>query len=111
MSFSIYIEDCVCCGLLDVERLLVSRYVGRVFSFVETVDCGHHSLWIVAIVHCVLWLLEYPGFGLQLSCFGHIRAKTHSELPCRLELCLTFCLGLSPVILLLHKAVKGLFCF
>ena len=46
---------------------------------------------------------------LLLSCFGHVRAKTYSELPYRLELCLTFRLGLSSVILLLHRAVKGLF--
>ena len=37
-----------------------------------------------------------------------IRAKTHSELPCRLEWCLTFRLGLSSVILLLHRVVKGI---
>ena len=60
--------------------------------------------------HCLFVAAEVPWFGLQLSCFGHVRAKTNSELPCRLELCLTFCLGLSPVVLLIHKALKGLFC-
>ena len=45
---------------------------------------------------------------LLLSCFGHVRAKTYSELPYRLELCLTFRLGLSSVILLLHRVVKGI---
>ena len=68
---------------------------------------GHGLLFSI---YGVFVAVEAPWFGLQLSCFGHVRAKTHSELPCRLELCLTFCLGLSPVILLLHKAVKGLFC-
>ena len=34
--------------------------------------------------------------GLQLSCFGHVRPKNNSELPCRLELCLTFRLGIIP---------------
>ena len=45
---------------------------------------------------------------LLLSCFGHVRAKTYFELPYRLELCLTFRLGLSSVILLLHRVVKGI---
>ena len=58
----------------------------------------HCGLWIAAIIHCVLWLLKYPGFGLQLSCFGHARAKNNSELPCGLELCFIFCLGLSLVV-------------
>ena len=40
---------------------------------------------------------EVPWFGLQLSCFGHVRAKTNSELPGRLELCLTLGLGSFPV--------------
>ena len=44
-------------------------------------------------------LLLFPWFGmLWLSCFGHDRAKTSSELPCRLEWCLTLCLGLSPIV-------------
>ena len=60
--------------------------------------------------HCVFVAAEVPWFGLQLSCFGHVRAKTNSELPCRLELCLTFRLGIIPGCLLLHRAVKGLFC-
>ena len=67
-----------------------------------TIHCG---LWIVVIVfRCVcgcfsvcLWLQKYPGFGLQLSCFGHVRAKNNSELPCGPVLCFTCWLGLSPV--------------
>ena len=56
--------------------------------------------------------MMYPGLGcflvveatdviwvLLLSCFGHARAKNNSELPCGLELCFIFCLGLSPVVL------------
>ena len=55
-----------------------------------------------------LWLLEYPGFGLQLSCFGHVRAKNNSELPCRLELCLSFHLGLSPVAFAPSQSCEGI---
>ena len=57
-----------------------------------------------------LGLLEYPSFGLQLSCFGHVRAKNNSEFPCGLELCLTCCLGLSPVVLLSSQGYEGVDC-
>ena len=55
------------------------------------------GLWIATIIHCVFVATEGPWFGLQLSCFGHVRAKNNFELPCGLELCLTFHLGLSSV--------------
>ena len=42
------------------------------------------------------------------SCFGHVRAKNNSELPCRLELCLTFRLGLSSVVLLSSQGCEGI---
>ena len=46
------------------------------------------GLCIAATVFIVkLWLLEYPSFGLLLSCFGHVRAKNNSVFPCGLELC------------------------
>ena len=50
---------------------------------------------------------EVPWFGLQLSCFGHARAKNKSELPCGLELCLTFHLGLSPVAFASSQGCEG----
>ena len=56
------------------------------------------GLWIAATIHCVFVAAEGTWFGLQLSCFGHVRAKNNSELPCGLELCFLFCLGLSPVV-------------
>ena len=49
--------------------------------------------WNAVIISLCVVAAEVPHFGLQLSCFGHVRAKTNSELPCRLELCLTFGLG------------------
>ena len=65
--------------------------------------------WTAIVTLVWVWLL---------SCFGHVRAKNNSELPCGLELCLTFRLGLSPVafassqgcegIVLLRYAVVGL---
>ena len=66
--------------------------------------------WNAVIISLCVVAAEVPRFGLQLSCFGHVRAKTHSDLPCRLELCLTFHLGIIPGCLLLHRAVKGVFC-
>ena len=54
-----------------------------------------------------LWLWKYPCFGLQLSCFGHARAKTHSELPCRLELCSLCVWDCYRLLCFLHRAVKG----
>ena len=50
----------------------------------------------------------HPDFGLLLSCFGHARAKNNSEFPCGLELCLTFRLGLSPVVLLSSQDCEGI---
>ena len=44
------------------------------------------------------------------SCFGHVRAKNNSELPCGLELCLIYCLGLSPVVLLSSQGCEGVDC-
>ena len=85
-------------------------------SFYTEVCAGnaiYYPLWTMDCCHCFivcLWMWKYPGFGLQLSCFGHVRAKNNSKLPCGLELYLTFCLGLSSVALLLHRAVKGLCC-
>ena len=67
-------------------------------------DCGlllSFILW--------LWLLEYPGFGLQPSCFGHGRAKNNSVLPCGLELCSSFVWDYPWSYLLLHSVVKGCF--
>ena len=49
--------------------------------------------WNAVIISLCVVATEVPHFELQLSCFGHVRAKTNSELPCRLELCLTFRLG------------------
>ena len=65
--------------------------------------------WNVVIISLGVVAAEVPRFGLQLSCFGHVRAKTNSELPCRLELCLTFGLGIIPGCWILHRAVKGCF--
>ena len=59
-------------------------------------------------VHSCHFFYFEIGLLLLLSCFGHVRAKTYSELPYRLELCLTFHLGLSSIILLLHRDVKGI---
>ena len=64
---------------------------------------------VVVILHCVFVAAEVPWFGLRLSCFGHVRAKTNTELPCGLELCPVFVWDLSPVVCLLHRAVKGCF--
>ena len=66
--------------------------------------------WNAVIISLCVVAAEVPRFGLHLSCFGHVRAKTNSELPWRLELCLTFGLGIIPGCWLLHRAVKGLFC-
>ena len=66
--------------------------------------------WNAIIFPLCVVAAEVPRFGLQLSCFGHVRAKTNSEFPCRLELCLTFRLGIIPSCFLLHGAMKGLFC-
>ena len=66
--------------------------------------------WLLA-EFSVLWAVvvaEVPRFGLQLSCFGHVRAKNNSEFPCRLELCLTFRLGLSPVVLISSQDCEGI---
>ena len=81
----------MCCGLL-ISNLSV--------EFPLFWDCG----LLLSFIVC-LWLLEYPGFGLQLCCFGHVRAKNNSELPCRLELCLTFRLGLSPIVFALFTGL------
>ena len=43
-------------------------------------DCVTQPSFIVC-----LWLRKYPGFGLQLSFFGHARAKNNSELSCGLS--------------------------
>ena len=67
-------------------------------------DCG----LLLSFIVC-LWLLEYPGFGLQLSCFGHGRAKNNSVLPCGLELCSSFVWDCPWLSLLLHRDVKGCF--
>ena len=72
----------MCCGLL-IPNLLV-----------EFLCFG---MWIAVIIHCVFVAAKGPWFGLQLSCFGHVRAKNNSELPCGLGLYLTFRLGLSLV--------------
>ena len=91
---------CVCllvaCG--HVYCLLWSTFVfshvyAGIFPSPLFWDCGLLPSFIVR-----LWLLMYPGFGLLLSCFGHARAKNNYELPCGLELCFIFCLGLSPVV-------------
>ena len=50
-------------------------------GIVCAVGCGYTLVWV-----------------LQLSCFGYFRAKNNSELPCGLELCFIFCLGLSPIV-------------
>ena len=83
----------LCLGL----RKFPSRYIEELcvlwavdfhncgMSFPYFWDCG---LLLSSIV--CLGLLEYPSFGLQLSCFGHVRAKNNSEFPCRLELCFAF---------------------
>ena len=46
---------------------------------------------------------------LQLSCFGHGRAKNNSVLPCGIELCSAFVWDYPWSSLLLHRAVKGCF--
>ena len=51
--------------------------------------------------------VEVPWFGLRLSCFGHVRAKTNTEFPCGPELCPVSVWDLSPVVCLLHRDVKG----
>ena len=92
VSFNVYIEDCVCCGLLISNLLAELPYFG-------TVDCCYPSLCIVAA--------DIPWFGLQLSCFGHVRAKTISEFPCGLELCSLFVWDYPRLCCLLHRDVKG----
>ena len=67
------------------------------------------GLWIAAIFHCVFVAAEGPWFGLQLSCFGHVRAKKNSVLSCGLELCSYFGWDYPWLSLLLHRAVKGCF--
>ena len=57
---------------------------------------------------CVFGLLLFPWFWVAVSCFGHVRANNNSEFPCRLELCLTFRLGLSPVVLLSSQGCEGI---
>ena len=88
----------LCCGLLWIPS--------ESFSINNDVPV----LWIVnaAIIHCVFVAAEVPWFRLQLSCFGHARAKNDSELPCGLELCLTFRLGLSPVAFASSQGCEGI---
>ena len=67
-------------------------------------------------MHCYYYfivcigLLKYPGFGLQLSCFGHVRAKNNSVLSGGLELCSSLVWDYPDCFCLLHRAVKGLLC-
>ena len=90
----------MCCGLLDVGRLLISPSVGCIFfpalglciaAIVFIVSCGLRlSLPWLCQEYCYLfivglWMLMHPGFGLLLSCFGHARAKNNSELSCGLS--------------------------
>ena len=90
--------------------LSIAIVIGRVShgyaeSFVS------YPLWAVDCCHCFyceIELLKYPGFGLQLSCFGHVRAKNNSVLPCGLKLCLIFCWDYPWLFFFLHRAVKGL---
>ena len=65
--------------------------------------------WNAVIISLCVVVAEVPRFGLQLSCFGHDRAKTNSEFPCRLELCLTFRLGIiSGCLSSFTRAMEGL---
>ena len=57
--------------------------------------------------HCVFVATKVPWFWLQLSCFGHVRAKTNSELPCGLELCSLFVWDYPRLCFLLHRDEKG----
>ena len=82
------------------------------------VDCPHIlasffvlGLCIAAIVLIVCYVVDAPWFGLLLSCFGHNRAKNNSVLPCGLELCSSFVWDCIQLFFLLHRTVKGLFCY
>ena len=59
------------------------------------IPCG---LWSVAIIHGGVVVVGAPWFGLLLSCFGHVRAKNNSDLPCGLELYLILVWGFHPAI-------------
>ena len=60
---------CVVCGCVFLLPMLGVLFV---------IHCG---LGIVAIIHHVLVAAEVPWVGLQLSCFGHVRAKNNSVFP------------------------------
>ena len=81
---------------------MFTGYIVGLLSSLRFVDCGAQfcfgPLWIASIIHCVFVAAEGPWFGLQLSCFGHVRAKNNSKLPCGLEPCFIFGLGLSSVV-------------
>ena len=57
-----------------------------------------------------LWLRKYPIFGLQLSFFGHVRAKNNSVLPYGFELCSSSVWDYPWFPSCLHGVVKGLLC-
>ena len=82
------------------------------------VDCPHLlasssilGLCIAAIILIVCYAIDAPWFGLLLRCFGHDRAKNNSVLPCGLDLFSSFVWDYPWLPLLLHGAVKGLFCY